>query len=70
MSRKPPYDTLDDLYAKIERLQRRLSGVIGYCAQEGCDGEPYDTIHKIATGEYDPVGSRPQSATERETADE
>lgn len=49
-------------------LQKRLAGIIGYCAQEGCDGEPYDTINAIATGEFDPCGSRAsvQPSTDRE----
>lgn len=48
----------DALATEIERLRARLAGVIGYCAQEGHDGEPYDTINAIATGEFDPCGSR------------
>jgi hypothetical protein len=34
----------------------RVSEIIAYCAQEGHDGEPYDTINAIATGEYSTRG--------------
>lgn len=34
----------------------RVSEIIAYCAQEGNDGEPYDTINAIATGEYSTRG--------------
>ena len=47
-----------DLRRGIGELRARLAGVIGYCAQEGHDGEPYDTINAIAVGEFDPCGSR------------
>ena len=36
--------------------QRKLAEIIGYCAQEGHDGEPYDTINAIATGAYSTRG--------------
>ena len=41
----------------------RLAQIIGYCAQEGCDGEPYDTINAIATGEYSTRGGGTDSAS-------
>jgi chromosome segregation ATPase len=34
----------------------RVSEIIAYCAQEGHDGEPYDTINAIAAGEYSTRG--------------
>jgi hypothetical protein len=34
----------------------RVSEIIAYCAQEAHDGEPYDTINAIATGEYSTRG--------------
>ena len=37
-------------------LQARLAEIIGYCAQEGHDGEPYDTINAIALGQYSTRG--------------
>lgn len=44
------------LSASNETLQRRLAEIIAYCAQEGSDGEPYDTINAIASGEYSTRG--------------
>ena len=46
----------DRLMEWSHELERRLAEIIGYCAQEGCDGEPYDTINKIARGEYSTRG--------------
>jgi chromosome segregation ATPase len=43
-------------YKEEQALEKRLSEIIGYCAQEGNDGEPYDTINAIATGEYSTRG--------------
>lgn len=45
--------------ARAVAAEERLASIIGYCAQEGHDGEPWDTIKAIATGEHDPCGSRP-----------
>jgi hypothetical protein len=39
------------LHEELERLRGRLTEIIGFCAQEGNDGEPFDTIQQLATGE-------------------
>jgi hypothetical protein len=51
------YLSLDEAAEEIESMCSRLAEIIAYCAQEGNDGEPYDTIHAIATGEYSTRGS-------------
>ena len=33
--------------AENAALRRKLSLISGICSQEGCDGEPYDTIQRI-----------------------
>jgi glycosidase len=59
-SLRTDYVLLSDDYKQLlgdnERLRSRLAEIIGYCAQEGHDGEPYDTINAIAAGEYSTRG--------------
>lgn len=52
------------LHEENECLRGRLAQVIAYCAQEGHDGEPYDTFQALATGELDLCGSRPPEDAE------
>ena len=39
---------------RLKEAERKLAAIIALCSQEGCDGEPYDTFHAVATGEFDP----------------
>ena len=43
-------------HERAMKAESRLAEIIAYCAQEGHDGEPYDTINAIATGEYSTRG--------------
>lgn len=47
---------LSDGELHAQAAQRRLAEIVGLCAQEGHDGEPWDTINAIATGEYSTRG--------------
>ena len=44
------------LWCRLAQADQRLAEIIGYCAQEGRDGEPYDTINSIAMGQYSTRG--------------
>lgn len=39
------------LMEENESMRRKLLEVVAYCSQGGADGEPYDTIYGLATGE-------------------
>lgn len=42
------------LSTTLAEAKQRLASIIALCGQEGCDGEPYDTFYRVATGEFDP----------------
>ncbi len=48
--------------ARLAEAKRRLASITALCGQEGCDGEPYDTFYKVATGEFDPHVRYPATA--------
>ncbi len=50
------------LQARLAEAERRLASITALCGQEGCDGEPYDTFYKVATGEFDPHVRYPATA--------
>jgi len=45
-----------------DQCKARLASITALCGQEGCDGEPYDTFYKVATGEFDPHVRHPATA--------
>ncbi len=50
---------LADAENRNKKLRYRLAEIIGYCAQENHDGEPWDTINGLARGEITLSGSGP-----------